>query len=179
MKKVFSSAKIAQEVTRIGAEITNFYNGKVSEENPLVVVVVMDGAFVFAADLVRTIPLPVQITFVKVSSYDNCTFSGQMNMDATGYLVGPHQNVLIVDDICDSGRTLNCVAHYLKECGAKVHSCVMLDKVANRVVLIAPTWWCLECPDKWVFGYGMDTGKRGIYRNLKEIYTEEEDVSNQ
>lgn len=166
-----SREEIQQAVARIGAEITKDYEGK-----ELFVIGVLKGGFMFMADLVREINLPLQLDFIAVSSYGSSTkTSGVVRMikDIDKPLDGKH--LLIVEDIIDSGVTLK----YLKEMFAtrgplSIKVCTIFDKPSRRKVEMKGDYVGIEIPDEFVIGYGLDYD--GKYRNLPDLCVLRRDV---
>lgn len=166
-----SREEIQKAVARIGAEITKDYTGK-----DLFVIGVLKGGFMFMADLVREIHLPLQMDFIAVSSYGSSTkTSGVVRMikDIDRPLDGKH--LLIVEDIIDSGVTLK----YLKEMFAtrgplSIRICTIFDKPSRRKVEMKGDYVGIEIPDEYVIGYGLDYD--GAYRNLPDLCVLRRDV---
>ncbi len=136
---------------------------------PLLVVAVLKGSFVFAADLIRALHragLQPEVDFITLSSYRKSTRSSgvvEILRDIETEVAG--RNVLIVDDILESGRTLAFAKDLVAARGAaKVMTCVLLDKHARRAVNITADFKAFDCPEVFVVGYGMDIGHR--YREL-------------
>jgi len=134
-----------------------------------VLVSVLKGSFIFLADLVRELDFPLSIDVMEVSSYGTSTeSSGQVRIlkDLSGSIEGRH--VLVVEDIIDTGLTLNYLLRYLEDRRpASVKVCCLLDKPARRVVEIPIDYRGFTIPDRFVVGYGLDFGER--YRNLPYI----------
>lgn len=160
---LYTEDDVEQMVRRLAADISRAY-ADVSE--PLVLVGLLDGVFVFLADLSRRITVPHEVDFVAASSYGSATVSSgnvRIKKDATGSVQGKH--VLIIDEMCDSGRTLASLAALFSDRNtASVRTCVLLDKVSRRVVDVKPDFVGSVCEDHFVVGYGMDWG--GKYRSL-------------
>ncbi|TVP59048.1 MAG: hypoxanthine phosphoribosyltransferase [Gemmatimonadales bacterium] len=150
---VFSQHQIATRVAEMGAGISDHY--PVAE--PLLVLGLLKGSFIFMADLVRTIHRPLHLDFLVASSYGKATVSsGQVNLlyDPDTSFEGKH--LLIVEDIIDSGNTLKQLLPDLRRRGAKsVEVCALLHK---RLVALEPEarWVGFDCPDEFVVGYGLD-----------------------
>ncbi|MBN2342004.1 MAG: hypoxanthine phosphoribosyltransferase [Deltaproteobacteria bacterium] len=161
---LFSTEKIAERVRHLGAEITREFDGK-----PLTVLVVLKGSFIFAADLIREIDLPLNVEFIGLRSYgDRVETSGvvQITMDVKHPLEGQH--VLIVEDIVDTGLTLDYLIKNLStRKPASVSVASLLYKPARAKVKVPVAYLGFEVPDKFVIGYGLDFA--GKYRNIKEI----------
>ncbi len=166
-KKVvlFEADKIKETVKRMGQEITEAYKGET-----VVAISLLRGSFVFAADLVREIKVPTIIDFMTTSSYgDKLETSGRVDIvhDLRTDLKG--QNVLIIDDICDSGHTLKAIINFIKEKNPKsVKTAVFLDKPSRRVVDVYPEFIGEEIEDLFVVGYGLNYGN--YYRNCPYIF---------
>lgn len=161
---LLTEEQIAHRVAELGRQLTKDYEGKT-----LVLVSVLTGALTFTADLMRRIEGEVILDTLIASSYGSGTVSrGQVNIkkDLSQDITGKH--VLLVDDVCDTGRTMSVLCEILKERGAaSVKSCVMLDKPARREVDFVPDYIGCEIPDAFVIGYGLDYDSR--YRQLPYI----------
>lgn len=135
------------------------------------VVAVLKGSFIFVADLIRALHahgLKPEIDFIFLASYGSGTKGGPVEVlrDVESDVVG--RDVVLVDDILDSGRTLLVAKERLRAKGARtVLSCVLLDKKARRTEMVAADFTGFDCPDRFVVGYGMDLGNR--YRELPYI----------
>jgi hypoxanthine phosphoribosyltransferase len=153
--------QIREKTAELAREISGDYQGK----NPLLVCI-LKGGLMFLADLIRRIDLPVEIDFMAVSSYGDATESSgvvRILMDLERNIQGRH--VLIVEDIIDTGRTLNYIMQNLRTRGpASIKICTLLNKPARRELAIPLHYVGFEIPDKFVVGYGLDYGE--IYRNL-------------
>jgi hypoxanthine phosphoribosyltransferase len=156
--------QIRQKIEILGRRITLDYDGK-----PLVLIVILKGATVFAADLLRHIQLPVAIDFMALSSYGDSTKSSgvvRIQKDLDHSVEGKH--VLIVEDIVDTGLTLNYLYGHLKARGPQsVRICALLDKPDRRKVAVPIHYKGFEIPDEFVVGYGLDFAER--YRNLPDV----------
>ena len=155
---------IAERVRRLGAEIARDYAAR----DP-VLVSILKGALPFLADLMRATPIPLALDFLEVSSYGNSTeTSGVVRVlkDLANPIEGRH--VLVVEDIIDTGLTLNYVMDHLRaQHPASLKLCALLDKPARRIVPLRIDYRGFEIPDKFVVGYGLDYAER--YRNLPFI----------
>lgn len=167
-KVLISEGEIAAKVDELGRAIDRTY-GDVAEA--LHIVVILKGAAIFAADLIRRISIPVTMDFMAISSYGKQTKSSgvvRILKDLDHPIEGLH--VLIVEDIIDSGLTLKYLMENLRGRGAaSVRSCVLLDKVERREVAVTPDFVGYEIPDEFVVGYGLDYAER--YRNLPYVGT--------
>jgi hypoxanthine phosphoribosyltransferase len=164
---MISADRIARRVHRIGREISRVY---AEIDTPLVLVVILKGATVFAADLLRSLNIPAELEFVRASSYPTGTSSsGRLKLAhmVEGPLVGRH--VLLVEDIIDSGVTVNAVRKRIQRLGAaSVRLAALLDRPARRQVEVHIDFTGFVIPDRFVIGYGLDYA--GLYRELPHIY---------
>jgi hypoxanthine phosphoribosyltransferase len=162
---LISAKAIAERVEALAAEIATAFSGT----DKLVVVGLLRGSFVFIADLVREIDLPVEVDFLEVSSYGEGTESSRevrILKDLRGEIAG--RDVLVVEDIVDTGFTLQAVLKLLAtRVPRRLESCALLDKPSRREVDIRATWTGFTIPDEFVVGYGIDYGQRN--RNLPYI----------
>ena len=162
---LFSKDELNAAVEKIGAKITEDYAGK-----PIYVLSLLRGSFIFTADLVRSLELPTTTGFMTTSSYghnEESTGVCKIVQDVPDNIEG--LDVLVVDDIVDSGITMKFVVDHVKELGAKsVKCCTLLDKPVRRVVDIKPDYCCFEIPDLFVVGYGLNYGD--LYRNIPYIF---------
>jgi len=163
--ELISAKAIAARTEVLAREISDFFAGS----DKLVVVGLLRGSFVFIADLVRELDLPVEVDFLEVSSYGNRTESSRevrILKDLRGEIEG--RDVLVVEDIVDTGYTLR---HVLEILGtrhpARLEVCALLDKPSRREVDVRAKWVGFEIPDKFVVGYGIDYAQRN--RNLPHI----------
>jgi hypoxanthine phosphoribosyltransferase len=159
-----SEERIAEKVRDLGARLSIDYEGK-----GLTLVSVLKGSLPFMADLMRAITLPVTIDLMEVSSYGGSTeTSGLVRIlkDLSSSISG--KDVLIVEDIIDTGLTLNYLLRYLRgKNPGTLRICTLLDKPARRLVEIPIDYRGFTIPDQFVVGYGLDYGER--YRNLPYI----------
>lgn len=163
---LFSSACIEARIDEMAAAIA-----ALSLDRPLVVPV-LTGSFVFAADLLRALNrkgIEPEVDFLTISSYRKGTRSqGRVDVLRDVELDVSGRNVVLVDDVLDSGRTLAYAKDLLSARGAaRVVTCVLLDKLAERAVDIRPELAAFECPNVFVVGYGMDLG--GRFRELPYV----------
>ncbi|MFN0244446.1 MAG: hypoxanthine phosphoribosyltransferase [Planctomycetota bacterium] len=161
---LFDEEQIRTRIDRVADDVTRAYRGR-----EFTVVSVLKGSCVFASDLIRRIPIPLELAFVSASSYRDRTESGQLELGFFPAESETHgRNLLLVDDILDTGRTLQRVRDELLERGAReVRTCVFLDKPARRAVPFQPDFRCFEVEDLFVVGYGLDYA--GRYRNLPYV----------
>ena len=161
---MLSEEEINSRIAELGEQISRDYEGK-----EIFLICILKGASFFACELAKRITVPVNIDFMKVSSYGGGTVSsGQVSikMDVSESIAG--KDVLIVEDIIDSGNTLNLLPKILMERGPKsIRICALLDKPDRREVDVKMNYVGFRIPDKFVVGYGLDYDQR--YRNLPYI----------
>jgi len=166
---LYSRNQIDITVQRLAAEITrDFQYG-----NPLVIGI-LKGSFLFMADLVRQLDFSLHIEFVRLSSYgDRMESSGQVKMvQGLDYSV-ENRDILVLEDIVDTGLSVSFLLDYLKAKNpASVKICALIDKPSGRKVPVDIDYTGLIAPDKFLVGYGLDWDEK--YRNLPDIYTIEE-----
>lgn len=158
-------SEILQRVKAVAARINKDMEGK----NPLFLAV-LNGAFVFAADLMREITIPCEISFVKLASYQGTTSTGKVtevigiNEDLAG------RDIIIVEDIVDTGLTMKRMVETLgTRKPASIHICALLVKPDKLQVDLNIEYAAMEIPNDFIVGYGLDYDQQG--RNLKDIYT--------
>jgi len=165
--ELISAKAIAARIEELAGQIHAHF----ADTEKLVVVGLLRGSFVFIADLVRELDLPVEVDFLEVSSYGNAMESSRevrILKDLRGEIEG--RDVLVVEDIVDTGHTLAHVIHLLS--GRKprrLQVIALLDKPSRREVEVKASWTGFEIPDKFVVGYGIDYAQRN--RNLPYIGT--------
>jgi hypoxanthine phosphoribosyltransferase len=136
------------------------------EGGELSLIALMDGAFMFCADLVRRLPMPVRLALVPVKSIDSGGNPTALALPAGFPLEGA--DVLVVEDILDTGRTLLALkTHILAQRPARLRIAVLLDKPARRAVPFEADYVGFPVPDRWIVGYGLDF--EGLYRNLPYV----------
>jgi len=143
---------------------------EMNKNEEIIAIGILKGSFIFFADLVRELGSNIKIDFVVVSSYfdkmessQNIVFKKDIEVDIKG------KNVLLIDDIIDTGRTLKALVEYFQKKNPKnLKTCVLLDKKERREVNYDADFVGFEIPDKFVVGYGLDWGEEG--RTLKDIY---------
>lgn len=164
---LISEADVRRRITELGAEITHFYQQQAIDK--LIVVGLLRGSFMFMADLVRELKLPVEVEFMTTSSYGAGMTSNhdvKISKDLEGDIRNEH--VLIVEDIIDTGYTLEKVRSILNlRDPASFAICTLLDKPSRREVEVPVEWIGFSIPDEFVVGYGIDYAQR--YRNLGYI----------
>ena len=163
-RTLFSQEEIDRRLEELAAEINRDYAGK----EPMLISV-LRGSFVFMADLTRKIDLPCTVDFMAVSSYGKGTTSSgqvQITKDLSDDIEG--KDILVVEDILDSGNTLNYLMKLLQaRHPASIRLCTLLDKPERRVVPVQADYVGFTIPDEFVVGYGLDYAEK--YRNLPYI----------
>lgn len=163
--QMISAKSIAARIESLAREIAEAFAGT----DQLVVVGLLRGSFVFIADLVRELRLPVEVDFLEASSYGNSMESSRevrILKDLRGEIGG--RDVLVVEDIVDTGFTLHHVVGLLRSrAPARLETIALLDKPSRREIDIRATWTGFEIPDEFVVGYGIDYAQRD--RNLPYI----------
>lgn len=160
---LISEEELEAAVTKIGRQISEDYRGK----DPIFVGV-LKGCFIFMADLMRHVDIDCSMDFMAVSSYSGTTSTGavKINKDLSEIIEGRH--LILVEDILDSGVTLNYLKNYLMvRKPASIAVATLMDKPARRKADIYADYACFEIPDAFVVGYGLDYNER--YRNLPYI----------
>ena len=168
-KILFSREKIAAEIHRLGQEITRDYG-----EQEIMLVGVLKGSFLFIADLIREIESPSVVDFVRLASYGSGTqTSGIIEFRKELEMPIRDRDVIIVEDIVDSGYTLECLYNkLLLQEPRSLKICTLIDKRARREVEIEADYVGISMDDGFIIGYGLDHDER--YRNLPDIYLVEE-----
>lgn len=158
-------AAIMQRVAQVAEQINN----DLKDENPLFLAV-LNGSFMFAADLLRGISIPCEISFVRMASYEGTSSTGKvkdllgLNEDISG------RSIVVVEDIIDSGLTMKHLLQTLQQKGPKqVKVASLLVKPGNLKVDLDISYCCFEIPNDFIVGYGLDYD--GYGRNLRDIYT--------
>lgn len=157
--------EIMEQVRRVASEINRDFQGK----EP-VFLAVLNGSFIFAADLLREVILPCEISFVKLASYQGVSTTGKiheligLNVDITG------RPVIVVEDIVDTGLTMAHMIETLKKQNpASVDICTLLLKPGKLQVELDIKYCCMQIPNDFIVGYGLDYD--GFGRNTRDIYT--------
>ena len=160
---LIGETEIAARVRELAADIERDFAGK-----DLLVVALLTGTVPFLADLIRHIALPMRLDFMGVSSYGNNTAPGELVFTKELRLEACDRDVLLVDDILDTGRTLRAVIDKLNALQPRsLKTCVLLEKKSRRTETIPADYIGFEVPDEFVIGYGLDYAER--YRNLPFI----------
>ena len=157
---LITDRQIAQRIRQMARQITRDYAGR-----EMVVVSLLNGTVMFLADLIRSLSLPLRLDFIGVSSYGAGTESGDLVFTKELRLGVRGRDVLLVDDILDTGKTLYRVLGKLRALKPRrIKTCVLLNKAARRVEPVEADYVGFEIPDFFVVGYGLDFAER--YRNL-------------
>ncbi len=168
---LISKEEIATRVAEMGKQITEDYKGKT-----VLLVCILRGAVVFFADLARSINLDVRMDFMSVSSYGNGSTSGgdvRINQDLSQSIADKH--VIIVEDIIDSGRTLQRLKAMLETRNpASIKVCSFLDKPSRREVGFIGDYIGFTVPNEFIVGYGLDYAEK--YRNIAEVCVLKEEL---
>lgn len=164
VRKIISEEEITEKIRELGQQISSDYDGE-----EVYVICILKGAVYFAAELTKRITVPVTLDFMSASSYGADTKSSgvvKITRDLDESIMG--KNVIVVEDIIDTGRTLKLLLEVLQERGPKsVRLCTLLDKPGRRVVNVNVDYTGFEVDDKFIVGYGLDYAQK--YRNLPYI----------
>jgi hypoxanthine phosphoribosyltransferase len=169
LKILISRDEIAKAVDRLAREIKRDYQGR----QPLLIGI-LKGSFVFMADLIRHLDLPLELDFVRLSSYGATRqSSGKVRVVQGVKTPVKGRDVLVIEDIVDTGITISFLLDYLKKKQpASLKLCVLTDKPSRRRVPVPIDYLGFTVPDKFIVGYGLDFDER--FRNLPDIYTVED-----
>ncbi|RRD02102.1 hypoxanthine phosphoribosyltransferase [Prevotella sp. OH937_COT-195] len=169
LDKTFKTSIPEAEIKKHVKEVADRINRDMAGKNPILIAV-LNGSFVFAADLMRMITIPCEISFVKLASYEGTTSSGKItevlgiNEDLSG------RTVIIVEDIVDTGLTMKRMVETLGTRNpASIHICTLLLKPEKLKVDLNIEYAAIEIPNDFIVGYGLDYDQQG--RNLSDIYT--------
>ncbi len=166
LKLAISETQIQECVERLAQQIQVDY-----QDQPLLVVGALNGSFIFLSDLIRRMHLPIQVDFIRLSSYDSALKSSgdvRLHHGVRTTVVG--KNVLVVEDIVDTGLTAQFIRKYFEDEGAATVSiCSLLDKPARRLTPVTVEYVGFEVPDQFLVGYGLDYNQE--YRELRAIYS--------
>ena len=166
LKLAISESKIQECVERLAQQIQVDY-----QDQPLLVVGALNGSFIFLSDLIRRMHLPIQVDFIRLSSYDSALkSSGDVRLHHGVRTPVAGKNVLVVEDIVDTGLTAQFIRKYFEDEGAATVSiCSLLDKPARRLTPVTVEYIGFEVPDQFLVGYGLDYNQQ--YRELRAIYS--------
>ncbi|MCA9145883.1 MAG: hypoxanthine phosphoribosyltransferase [Planctomycetaceae bacterium] len=173
MRTLLSEKELQAGVAQMAVEIIAAYG-----ERPLTIVGVLTGSVVLLADLIRLLDMPLRVGVLQASSYRSGTTRGQLTINSEMMLNVAERDVLVVDDIFDTGHTLVEVVAKLKELSpSSVKTAVLLRKHGRQEVDFSPDFVAFEIPDEFVVGYGLDYADQ--YRNLPHLAVlEPEDLAN-
>jgi hypoxanthine phosphoribosyltransferase len=166
-RTLISERRIRRRVRELGAQITSDYDGK-----DIVLLGILNGSVCFLSDLMRQISLPLELQFIRLSSYQGTQageieVSGDLSFDVSG------KHVLVVEDIVDTGATVEFITNRISDLDAeRVRVCTLLDKPSRRVRPVEIQYTGFKIPDAFVVGYGLDYD--GFYRNLPHLAILEE-----
>jgi hypoxanthine phosphoribosyltransferase len=169
LKILISRDEIAEAVNRLAREIERDYRDK----QPLLIGV-LKGSFMFMADLIRQLDLPLELDFVRLSSYDTAReSSGKVKVVRGMKMPVKGRDMLVVEDIVDTGITISFLLDYLKsKQPASLKICTLTDKPSRRRVPVPIDYRGFTVPNRFIVGYGLDLNQR--FRNLPDIYTLED-----
>ena len=157
---LISEAQLAKRIKALGKQLQRDY-----KDRDLVVVSLLNGTVMFLGDLIRNLPMPLRLDFIGVSSYGSGTASGELVFTKDLKIDVAGRDVLLVDDILDTGKTLTRVLEKLRPLKPKrIRTCVLLDKPERRLEKIKADYVGFTIPNEFVVGYGLDYAER--YRNL-------------
>lgn len=174
MKTLHSEQELRDGVRRMAAEITETYG-----DRPITIVAVLTGSFVLVADLIRMLEMPLRVGVIEASSYGGATTTrGELTINAELMIDIEGRDVLLVDDIFDTGHTLVKVVEKMKAFNPNsIRSAVLLRKHGRQEVDEVPDFVAFDIPDEFVVGYGLDYDD--LYRNLPYLASmEQEDLDN-
>lgn len=163
LRVLVSAEKIKDRITELGAQISADYKG------PIILIGILKGAFIFMSDLARVIENPTRVDFMGISSYGNSkTTSGEVRLTKDLDMSIEGLDVLVVEDIVDTGVTLTYLIHLLSQRRPRsIRIAALLDKPERRMRPIKVNYCGFEIPDEFVVGFGLDYAEE--YRNLKDI----------
>lgn len=169
LDKTFKTSIPEAEIRKRVKAVADRINRDMADKNPILIAV-LNGSFIFAADLMRMLTIPCEISFVKLASYEGTTSSGKItevlgiNEDLSG------RTVIIVEDIVDTGLTMKRMIETLGTRNpASIHVCTLLVKPDKLTVDLNIEYAAMEIPNDFIVGYGLDYEQQG--RNLRDIYT--------
>lgn len=159
---LITEEKIKEIIKNLAGRINEDYEGK-----EIILMIILKGSIIFAADLMRELSVNVVIDCMQVSSYGSSTAGGELKIikDSQTDLNG--KDVIVVEDIIDSGRTLDMLVKLLIKRGARVEICTLLSKPARREAEVDVKYIGMEIPDEFVVGYGLDYDER--FRNIPYV----------
>lgn len=160
LELLYSAESIHSRVLELADEISRQYN-----EKEIVAIGILKGAFIFFADIIRALKIPTCIDFLIASSYLDTTSTGVVKIHCDISLNISNRDILLIDDIVDTGLSLNFIRqHLLAKNPASLKICVLFDKRSRRIINVPVDYVGFEIPDEFVVGYGLDYNNK--YRNL-------------
>jgi hypoxanthine phosphoribosyltransferase len=157
---LISEARIQKRVAQLARRLQADY-----ADRELVIIALLNGTIMFLADLVRNLKMPVHLDFIGISSYGGGTTAGRLSFTKELKIDVRGRDILLIDDILDTGRTLKTVISKLEQFGPRsLQTCVLLNKKERRVENVTADYIGFEIPDLFVVGYGLDFAEQ--YRNL-------------
>lgn len=163
MKILFDQEQIRQGIAQLGSKLNNQYG-----QDPITVVAIMTGSLVMLADLIRCLEMPLRISLIRASSYRGGISSGELHVEEIERLDIQDRDVLLIDDIFDTGKTLLEVSRRLEELHPRsLKTAVFLNKQGTSQVQLKPDYSVFDIPNKFVVGYGLDYDD--YYRNLPYV----------
>lgn len=168
-KKLISKEEIEVKINELARNISEYYEGK-----EILVIGILKGSFIFMADLIRKLDLKMEVDFVELSSYGSHTeTTGEVKLVKGLSTEIKNKEVLVVEDIIDTGLTISYLLNFLKKKYPKsLKICALTSKPSRRKIAVPIHFLGFKVPDKFIIGYGIDYNH--IYRNLPEIYYLEE-----
>ena len=163
MKILFDQDQIRQGITQLGSKLNEQYG-----QSPITVVAIMTGSLVMLADLIRCLEMPLRISLIRASSYRGGISSGELHVEELQRLDIQDRDVLLIDDIFDTGKTLLEVSKRLEDLRPRsLKTAVFLNKQGTSQVQLKPDFSVFDIPNKFVVGYGLDYDD--YYRNLPYV----------
>jgi hypoxanthine phosphoribosyltransferase len=163
MKVLIDQERIRAGIAELGAKLNQEYG-----QGPITVVAIMTGSLVMLADLIRCLEMPLRIALIRASSYRGGITSGELHVEEIEKLDIQARDVLLIDDIFDTGKTLLEVSNRLKELGPRsLKTAVFLNKQGTSQVQVRPDYSIFDIPNEFVVGYGLDYDD--YYRNLPHV----------
>ena len=165
LKVLYSEEQLKKRIAEVASDLNNFYKGE-----EVTAICVLKGAVMFATELVKHLDMPLKIEFIRISSYGNSTStSGKVNAVDLTLPDLNRKNVLIIEDIVDTGLTAKFLVDFINNNFnlKSLKFCSLLNKKITRKVDIEPDNYCFEVDDRFVVGFGLDYD--GYYRNLRYI----------
>ncbi|MEK0425543.1 MAG: Hypoxanthine-guanine phosphoribosyltransferase [Planctomycetota bacterium] len=163
MKILFDQEQIRQGITQLGSKLNEQYG-----QGPITVVAIMTGSLVMLADLIRCLEMPLRISLIRASSYRGGISSGELHVEELQRLDIQDRDVLLIDDIFDTGKTLLEVSKRLEDLRPRsLKTAVFLNKQGTSQVQLKPDYSVFDIPNKFVVGYGLDYDD--YYRNLPYV----------